>query len=152
MNRRIIGHATRSRVLSLSVALLLFTASDSLYMAAQKVSKPISVGMVALLALPEKYDGKVIRTWGFFNLRSEDDALFLHEEDLRVPLLKDSLRLELTEEQEKQFKDLNLTYVMVEGTLHSEGADTTDLNSGTIMHISLVNGWKPFVPFEPKKR
>lgn len=138
--------------MGLSIALLLLTASGMLSMGAQKHSKPIGVGMVALLALPERYDGKVIRTWGFLNLRYENDALFLHEEDLRVPLLKNSFGLELTEEQEKQFKDFNLTYVMVEGTLHSKGADTTDLNSGIIVHITLVHGWKPFVPFDPKAK
>ena len=152
MNRRIMRGTIRSRVMGLSIALLLVTAGGVLSIGAQKHSRPINVGMVALLAMPEKYSGKVVRTWGFLNLRYENDALFLHEEDLRVPLLKDSFRLELTEEQEKQFKDLNLTYVMVEGTLHSEGADTTDLNSGTINQITLMQGWKPFVPFDPKTK
>jgi hypothetical protein len=148
MNKQIMRHAVRAGVMSLSIILFLSIAASSFFMGAQKQSQPLNVGMVALLAVPEKYNGKIIRTWGFLNLRYESDALFLHEEDLRVPLLKNSFRLELTEEQEKQFKNLNLTYVMVQGTLHSEGADTPDLNSGTILNITLVHGWKPFVPFE----
>jgi hypothetical protein len=108
--------------------------------------------MVALLATPQKYTGKVVRTWGFLNLRSDDDGLFLHEEDCQIPLLKNSFSLELTVEQEKQFKSLNHTYVMVEGTLHSEGPDSTALNSGTFVHISLIHGWKPFVPFKSNKK
>jgi hypothetical protein len=136
----------------LSIALLLFVTNSRLSLGAPKRAGPISVGMVALLATPEKYNGKVIQTWGFLNLRSDDDALFLHEEDLRVPLLKNSFRLELTVEQEKKFKDLNLTYVVIEGTLHSEGAAGPALDSGTIIHITVVNGWKPFVPFDPKGR
>ncbi len=142
----------KSKAIRLSIALLLLVASSRFSMSAPKRSEPISVGMVALLATPQKYSGKVIRTWGFLNLRSDDDALFLHEEDLRIPLLKNSFRPELTAEQEKQFKDLNLTYVIVEGTLHSEGPDGPALNSGTIAHITLVHGWAPFVPFEAKKK
>jgi hypothetical protein len=152
MNELLRRHAMRSSVVILSIALLLFVTSNRLSLGTPKLPEPISVGMVALLAAPEKYNGKLIRTWGFLNLRSDDDALFLHEEDLRVPLLKNSFRLELTVEQEKQFKDLNLTYVVIDGTLHSEGAAGPALNSGTIVHITLVNRWKPFVPFEPKAR
>lgn len=138
--------------MSLSIALLMLTANPSVSMGATKRSKPISVGMVALLAAPQKYNGKVVQTWGFLNLRSDSNALFLHEEDLRVPLWKNSFALDLTEEQEEQFKSLSLTYVIVEGTLHSEGPDGPALNSGTLVHITLVRGWKPFVPFEPSKK
>ncbi len=120
-------------------------------MAAPKPSEPASVGMVALLAAPQKYDGKVIRTWGFLNLRSDNDGIWLHKEDLQAALWKNSFALELTAEQEKQFKDLNHTYVMLEGSLHSKGSEGPALNSGTISHITLVHGWSPYVPFEPKK-
>ena len=141
----------KSKVISLSVAVLLLAASAAVPMNAQKRSEPISVGMVALLAAPQNYNGKVIRTWGFLNLRSDDDGLFLHEEDLRIPLLKNSFKLDLTAEQEQQFKNLNLTYVILEGTMRSDGPDSSALTSGTITHITIVHGWAPYVPFETKK-
>jgi len=118
---------------------------------AAEPKSPISVGMVALLAAPEKYNGKTIRTWGFLNLRPDDDAIFLHEEDLRVPLLKNSFRLELTPAQRRELQPLALTYVVVEGTLKSQGAAGPQPESGTITTIKMVNGWKPFVPFKEKK-
>jgi len=108
--------------------------------------------MVALLAAPQKYDGKVIQTWGFLNLRYESDSLWLHQEDLRNSLLKDSFALELTQKQREQFKSLNHTYVMVQGTLHCKGSDDSGLESGTISDVTMVHGWPPFVPFAPKKK
>lgn len=132
------------------MAVLLLGASR-FSMSAPKSAEPISVGMVALLAAPQNYNNKIIRTWGFLNLHSDDNALFLHEEDLRIPLLKNSFKLELTPEQERQFKKLNLTYVMIEGTMRSKGPDGPDLHSGTITHLTLVHGWAPYIPFEPKK-
>lgn len=144
-------YAMKSKAISLSVAVLLLAASTMVPMNAQKRSGPISVGMVALLAAPQNYNGKVIRTWGFLNLRPDDDGLFLHEEDLRIPLLKNSFKLDLTAEQEQQFKNLNLTYVILEGTMRSEGPDGPALTSGTITHITFVHGWAPYVPFETKK-
>ena len=45
------------------VALLLFPILVNC-VAAQKSSKPIRVSMVALLATPQKYNGKLIETWG----------------------------------------------------------------------------------------
>jgi hypothetical protein len=105
-----------------------------------------------LLAAPQKYDGKVIQTWGFLNLRYESDSLWLHKEDLQASLLKNSFALRLTQEQREQFKGLNHTYVMVQGTLHSKGPDGSDLESGTISDVTMVRGWTPFVPFAPKKK
>ena len=113
MNGRIMRYAMKSKAMSLLMAVLFFAANSTVSMNAQKHVEPISVGMVALLAAPQNYNGKVIRTWGFLNLRSDDDGLFLHEEDLRIPLLKNSFKLDLTAEQEQQFKNLNLTYVIL---------------------------------------
>lgn len=115
-------------------------------------SKPVEIGMVALLAAPQKYDGKVIRTWGFLNLRYEGDGLWLHREDLQAALWKDSFGLDLTQKQREQFKTLNHTYVVVEGTLHTKGSRGYGLDSGTISDITMVHGWSPFVPFAPKKK
>ncbi len=151
MNRQIKRYAMR-KVTSFLIGLLLFTAVDTFSTGDTKGPQPLSVGMVALLATPQKYTGKVIRTWGFLNLRPDNNGLWLHEADLQASLWKDSFALDLTEEQEKQFKSLNQTYVMVEGTLHSKGPAGTALNSGTFVHILLVSGWQPFVPFEPKTK
>lgn len=140
------------RALRLAMGLLIVTGSVGPMLAASRHSKPVEVGMVALLAAPHKYDGKVIRTWGFLNLRFESDSLWLHQEDLWNSLLKNSFALKLTRKQREQFKSLNHTYVMVQGILHSKGPAGPGLESGTISDVTMVHGWTPFVPFEPKKK
>lgn len=113
--------------------------------AGQKTSKAISVGMVALLASPEKYDSKEISTWGFLYIgrMPEEDSLWLHKEDGDVSLFKNSFALELSPEQRQSFTCVNQTYVMITGTLRSNGSDSSRLNSGTIKNIKNVTGWSP---------
>ena len=152
MNNRISKYGVLRNAISVSIICLLAATHSNGWGAVDKHSEPINVGMLALLAAPQKYDGKVIRTIGYLYLRSDGDALFFREEDLQIPLLKDSFAMELTPEQKQEFKALNLTYVMVEGTLRSQGPDGPAVNSGTISHITMVHGWKPFIPFEPSKK
>lgn len=140
------------RAVGLAVSLLVALGVGGVVLGARRRSKPVVIGMIPLLATPQKYDGKVIRTWGFLNLRFESNTLWLHREDLRNALLKDSFSLELTQKQREQFKSVNHTYVEVQGVMHSKGPAGPSLESGTISNITMVHGWLPFVPFAPKKK
>lgn len=104
-------------------------------------TKPIGVGMVALLATPQRYEGKVIRTIGFMCVEFENDALYLHEEDYRHGLHKNSFALRLSESQRKEFKGLSLKYVLIEGTVYASGPEQTDLWSGAIGNITRLEAW-----------
>jgi hypothetical protein len=143
-----------SKVISLSIALMFLTANVEISIGAPKHPEPINVGMIALLASPQKYNGKIIRTIGFLHIgrMREDDSLWLHEEDGRFFLYKNSFALDLSNEQREQFKDINHTYVLVEGTLHSAGAEGTTMNSGVIVRITRLDGWSPYHPSEPKMK
>jgi hypothetical protein len=110
------------------------------------------IGMVMLLAAPAKFDNHVVRTWGFLNLRADNDGLWLHEEDMQASLWKDSVAIDLTEEQRKQYQNLNHTYVMVEGVLHTHKSTSRALDSGTLVHITLMQGWQPYVPLDSKTK
>jgi hypothetical protein len=102
--------------------------------------EPINVGMVALLAAPERYEGKLVRTHGFLCIEFEGDALYLHEEDYRYGLTKDSFALRLTESQRKQFKSLSLKYVVIEGRVYANGLERGDWG-GAIGNITRLNVW-----------
>ena len=119
--------------------------------APKKQSGPINVGMIPLLASPEKYNGKIIQTIGFLNIGSmrENDNLWLHEDDGKFSLYKNSFALDLTDDQRKQFLHLNHTYVLITGTLHSEGPEGTKMNSGIIVDIKQLDGWQPYQPSSP---
>ena len=48
-------------------------------------SDPLDVGMVQLLATPEKFDGKLVRVVGFLSLEFEGVGACVHEE--RLPMI-----------------------------------------------------------------
>jgi len=103
--------------------------------------QPIDVGMVALVASPERYEGKSIRTHGFLCIEFEGDAVYLHKEDYRFGLSKNSLALRLSKAQREQFKSLSLKYVVIEGTMYAKGLEATDAWSGAIDKITRLEVW-----------
>jgi hypothetical protein len=155
MNTQLIRGALRSKMFGFSIALVLLTATLGLSVGAPKKHRePITVGMIALLASPDKYDGKVIQTIGFLHIgrMPEDDILCLYEEDGKSSLFKNTFALELSNDQRKQFLHLNHTYVVIRGTLHSEGPEGDTMNSGRIVKITQIDGWQPYQPSTPMKR
>lgn len=112
---------------------------------------PFSVGMVTLLANPQKYEGKVVRTIGFLCIEFEGDALYLHEEDYRHGLHKNSFALRLPESQQKKFKRSNLKYVVIEGTIYANGPEQTDMWSGAIGDITRLETWPVDRESAPKR-
>ncbi|MBZ5538871.1 MAG: hypothetical protein LAO31_23235 [Acidobacteriia bacterium] len=151
MIRRSMHFTVRSKMVSLLVGLMLLTAGVGGSVGAPKQRGPINVGMIPLLASPQKYNGKIIQTIGFLNIGSmrENDDLWLYEDDGKFSLYKNSFALDLSDDQRTQFIDLNHTYVLIEGTLHSKGPEGTNMNSGIIVHITRLAGWHPYRPFLP---
>jgi hypothetical protein len=143
----------RLTIASLSIVLVVLTAGVGVSVAASKKrAEPINVGMIALLASPQRYNGKIIQTIGFLNIGSmrENDNLWLYEDDGKFSLYKNSFALDLTDDQRKQFLHLNHTYVLITGTLHSEGPEGTKMNSGIIVKVTQLDGWQPYQPSSPK--
>ncbi len=134
--------------LSFLFVIVFFAAGSRVYVAAQKPSKVVSVGMVALLAAPQNYNGKQIQTWGFLHIGRipEEDSLWLRKEDGDFSLFKNSFGLELSPEQRQAFSCINHTYVAITGVLHSDGPDSASLNSGTIKQVTQLTGWSPYRP------
>jgi len=112
---------------------------------ARATGQATRVGMIRLLALPERYDHKHIRTWGFLHLgsRFDDRSLWFHEDDLKAALFVNSVALSLSFEEMRPYLNLNHTYVVVEGTFHSNRPNSTALDSGAIMHITNIASWSP---------
>jgi hypothetical protein len=104
-------------------------------------SNPVDVGMVALIAVPENYEGKFIRTHGFLCVEFEGDAVYLHEEDYRHGLTKNSLAIRLSKAQREQYKRLSLKYVLIEGILYAKGLEHTAEWSGALGKITRLEVW-----------
>lgn len=117
MNRQLVRRTARSKTVSFSILLILLTAGVGVSVGAPKKHPgPINVGMIPLLASPEKYNGKIIRTIGFLHIgpMRESDILCLYEDDGKFSLFKNTFALDLSEDQRKQFLHLNHTYVLSE--------------------------------------
>jgi hypothetical protein len=48
----------------------------------------LDVSLIQLIANPESYDGKKVRIIGFLRLEFEGDALYLHQVDFEMRLMK----------------------------------------------------------------
>jgi hypothetical protein len=141
----------------LFAAVMLFPmGSAQVSHAAPDNSAPINAGMAALVADPQRYEGKFIRTIGFMCLEYEGDALYLHEEDYRYGVYKNAFALRLSEAQRKQFKSLSLKHVIIEGTVYANGPERWDY-AGAIGNITRLEIWHPrgdipALPEEPPSR
>jgi hypothetical protein len=90
-----------------------------------RAAEPIDVGMVALVANPQRYDGKRVRVVGFLYIRYES-GIFIHKEDCRYGLTFNALELRLSPSQRQRYKNLSFHYVLIEGVVHpskSPGAE-----------------------------
>jgi hypothetical protein len=145
---RHVGHTSRCRWISFFLGLFILSITgkaspfqDQTSRSITDSSKPIDVGMIALLSAPEKYEGRLVRTHGFLCIEFEGDAVYFHEEDYRHGLTGNSFALRLSKLQREQFKNLSLKYVLIEGTVHAKGLERTDGWSGAIAKISRLEAW-----------
>jgi len=152
MNREFTLRRAGLRVGIISIGLILLVAGEKLFASrTEKEPKPVNVGMIALLASPEKYNNKSIRTIGFLHLGRirEDDSLWLYEEDGKLFLYQNSFALALSDAQRRDSLNLNHTYVLITGTFRSEKPGSTKMDSGTIVNITEIGGWQPYQPPSP---
>jgi hypothetical protein len=141
--RQIAGSGMSKRSLYLLALIITLPVGNAhSFGAASDRPKPMDVGMVRLLANPQDYDGKFIRTIGFACLEYEGNALYLHEEDYRYQNYKNALALRVAEGQLKQFKSLSLKHVIVEGTMYANGLESSEYG-GAIGNITRFEYWRP---------
>lgn len=96
---------------------------------AQSVDGPISISMIALLANPDKYNGKLVRIVGYVNIEYEGTAVYFHKEDKLFSIRKNAIALHLRKEDGNNTKNINGNYVLIEGVF--------DSNTG---HMGLFGG------------
>jgi hypothetical protein len=136
MRRRLVSPTLRATVCAAAIALVFLTER-----ARPSEPKPIGVGMVALVANPQRYEGKITRTVGFLCVEFEGNALYVHDEDYRHGLSKNSMALRLSDSQSKQFKSLSLRYVIIEATAYANGLESTAEWAGALGNITRLEVW-----------
>ena len=77
--------------------------------------------LVNLIATPERYSGKKIRTYGFATMEFEGHAIFLSKADADHNVLVNSIWLDLTSTSKtiEDLSHLDGAYVIVEGVFDS---------------------------------
>lgn len=105
-------------------------------------SDAINASMIALIASPSRFDGKLVRTYGVLCLTKQDegDALYLHEEDLRFAIDSNSLSLHMNEEEKRRFHAANHRHVLLEGTFHANVPGA--YQPGSISQIRRLEIWE----------
>jgi len=104
---------------------------------------PQDVSMVQLLATPEKFDGTVVRVFGFLRLEFEGDALYFHREDDVQGLTRNGIWVDRTDAMEHDANKLNSHYVLIEGVFDAEDHGHMGLFRGAIKKITRIIPWPP---------
>lgn len=97
-----------------------------------------SVSIIQLIATPVKYDGKVVQVMGFLRLEFEGNVIYLHEDDYKHGISKNGLWIERNVKIDEKAEELNMHYVVIEGTFHATDRGHLGLNAGAISDITFA--------------
>jgi hypothetical protein len=104
-------------------------------------SSPPLVSIVSLIAAPDRFNGKRIQVIGFTHFEFEGNAVYLSREDYRYGLDKNGIWLSMNKSHIDKQKELNDSYVIVEGTFNAEHKGHFGFFSGSIENITLLKRW-----------
>lgn len=94
------------------------------------------ISIIQLIAVPKAFDGKRVRVHGFAEIEYEGNALYLHEEDRKYRIDKNSLALDVPLELIRKAKGLRHNYVIIEGTFSAANQGHFSTRSGGITKIT----------------
>lgn len=136
-----------SRTVSTLAMVAILALSSTTMLRSQRVTRRANskelndVGMVALLATPHTYQARRIRVIGFLGIEVENDALYLHGDDYRYGLTKNSLALRLSAGEREKCKRLGSHYVIIEATMYADGPEASGMWSGALGDVTRVELW-----------
>jgi hypothetical protein len=100
------------------------------------------VSLVQLIATPEKYDGKAILVVGFLRLEFEGNVLYLHEEDYKHGITKNSVWVVRNVKINERTDALNMHYILLTGTFDAEHKGHMGLSNGSLKNITASTSWR----------
>lgn len=98
-----------------------------------------AVSLIQLISNPNQYKGSYIRVCGFLRLEFEGNGLYLHCEDYEQSLTRNGLWVDVPGSTKKE--NVDLKYVIIEGTFDPEDKGHMGLWSGAIKDIKRVDLW-----------
>ncbi|HEY6374659.1 MAG TPA: hypothetical protein VIX90_03950 [Edaphobacter sp.] len=92
---------------------------------------------MTLLAEPVSKIPQRVQVAGLLVLEFEGEALYLHREDFQQGLTRNAIRIALTLEQEKQYKDFSGSYVLVEASF-KKVQNSEDIFTGSLFNVRRI--------------
>lgn len=114
------------------VVALLFVVPSGL-----RAEQITSASIVALIANPDRYDGKLVRIIGFLRIEFEGNVIYLHQSDYEHAISSNGLWAEI----DMMRKDLDKKYVLIEGTFDAGNHGHMGMFSGAITKIRRAQVW-----------
>jgi hypothetical protein len=112
--------------------------------------KSPTVSLIALIASPERYDGKQVVVSGYMYLQRERSALYLAKADFQHALFKNALYLEVPNRTVEHIFPLNGCYVEITGTFDGKHTGHMGAFSGDLIVKEVSPVWTGTVPADPK--
>lgn len=133
-----------SSIFGAGVKFVIFAISIAGFATHAFAAEPVEdVSLLQLIATPERFEGKVIRTVAYLRLEFEGDAVYLHREDSEKTIFKNGIWIDVTESQRKVATKYNNSYVSIEGTFDSNGKGHFGLWAGSLKKINNLSKWAP---------
>ena len=108
----------------------------------KRLNRTEDVSIIALIANPDKYDQKSVRTVGAVNLGFESNIICVHAEDFKKGLLKNCLSVNFDygkiDFPKDKWNRLNQNYVGIEGVFYKDYKGHMDGNSGGVHEITFI--------------
>jgi len=117
------------------MALAALGLSCSVIFANESRSEIIDCSLVALLADPQRYNGKLVRTSGFAIVRFEESAIYLSRDDAEHTITENAVWIG-SPAKGVPFTSLHGRYIMVEGQFRAQSDGLQGAFFGSIEHIS----------------
>jgi hypothetical protein len=97
-----------------------------------------SVSFVQLLADPDAWDSRSVQVVGFLGVQTESTALYLHREDWKKAILRNAIRVSFPAALERQKRDLNKGYVLLEGRFEAPRGAGLPTYGGLLTEITRI--------------
>jgi len=107
-----------------------------------KSEEPADVPLIRLIAVPEKYNGVLVRTIGFVRLEFEGKVMYPHRDDYEYSLVGNGVWININEKDLKQEASTYvMKYCLIVGTFDARDRGHMGLCSGSLNNIKRFEVW-----------
>jgi hypothetical protein len=104
--------------------------------------EPVDVPLIRLIAVPEKYNGVLVRTIGFVRLEFEGNVMYPHREDYENALVGNGVWIDIDEKRLKQETSTHIMrYCLIEAIFDANHRGHFGIWSGSLKDIKRFEVW-----------